>query len=129
MTADITCAKGCGACCDPVILHMTAETLAARDSPNGRFAAKHWHTLLGPEERILGEDRADPAHRILCDVFDPETRTCRMHGVPAAAGGPPPVCTEFPRYGAERTANAYGLPPQCTFTAEVRTMLPIVEVR
>jgi hypothetical protein len=158
---EVTCAAGCGACCDPVRLFgPLTEVIARTDSGvsglpdptteqgwaawrargwspferdgaawayanqlNSDFARAHWTQLLGPEEEKWGT-----TSRNHCDAFDPHTRSCTVHD-----GGAPPICTGYPRYGqpAGDPSIAYGdgMEPACSYNADVRTMLPIIEVR
>lgn len=161
---DVTCAVGCGVCCDPVILmiplttmtNWSAERVAeypdphteegwarwveygwagrrwevirkmgpAHDRRNSDFADKHWRELLGPEREA---DQGQ--HRISCDAFDRHSRSCTVH----AAGGQPPICSGYPRYGKPPgdpdIGYGPGMSPACSYNGEVRTMLPIVGVR
>lgn len=57
-----------------------------------------------------------------CAKFDSVTRECTAHE------SRPPICSGYPWYGKPpyRESN---LSPQCTFNADIRTMLKIVEVR
>ena len=181
---DVTCATGCGNCCDPVNLWagedgtsplelMVAWTAdrwrsmgdprddavwaawppmahwARQDDPEGHrqaviatwddcqagggrpnadFAAAHWRPLLGPEPE--GHERHVRVH---CDAFDRHTRTCTVHAIPEDEGGQPPICSQYPRYGLQAGDPAisygHGMDPHCTYNADVRTFLPIVDVR
>lgn len=126
--APASCAVGCGACCDPVILGYPASRVFDSPSPNGAFAREHWHVLLGPEEpSMVG------GARVWCDAFDRHTRTCTVHGIPVEDGGQPPVCSDYPHYGAPvgdpTVSYGTGMDPACSFNAEVRPFLTIVEVR
>lgn len=94
---------------------------AGGDRPNADFAAQHWTQLYGPEQKHL-----DGAARVVCDAFDRHTRTCTMQE------GKPPVCDGYPRYGAEPgdpSISYRSMDPACSYNADVRTFLPIVEVR
>lgn len=161
----VSCAVGCGACCDPVLLPMPLKDMTRwsavavagypdpaddegwktwqavgwadehrqyvidgmspeRDRRNADFAAEHWTQLYGPET-----ESRQGGSRVVCDAFDRHTRSCTVH----AEGGQPPICSWYPHYGRKPgdPAIAYGagMDPACSFNAEVRTMLPIVEVR
>jgi Fe-S-cluster containining protein len=70
----------------------------------------------------------DTVHRVRCDQFNPDTRQCEAHD------DRPRVCSEFPWYGRsphdpDSRGIADSLSPRCSYHADVRTMLPIVEVR
>lgn len=163
--SEVTCAVGCGNCCDPVLLPLPLAEMTrwatgaitglpdpaddegwqaweaagwteehrqfaidrmAPDAPrfNADFAAEHWTQLYGPEL-----PHRQGGSRVVCDAFDTHTRSCTVH----AEGGQPPICSGYPRYGSEpgdpSISYGPGMDPACTFNADVRTMLPIVEVR
>lgn len=126
------CAR-CGRCCDPVILlfdpqERAAEVFADPESSddnllNAAWMQDHWAVVHSYED-----DDGDVVRRVRCDAYDPETRLCGAHDQR------PPVCSDFPWYGKPSSewagsAQAAALDPQCSFNADVRTMLPIVEVR
>lgn len=56
-----------------------------------------------------------------CTMFDTETRMCNAHE------DRPPVCSGYPWYGHKPKRDA-DLSPQCSFNADIKTMLPIVGV-
>lgn len=90
---------------------------------NADFIAAHMRPLLGPEtEAMTG------GARLSCDAFDPHTRSCTVWDVPVEEGGQPPICRDYPWYGEpprDRITSYLG----CSFQAEFRPFLPIVEVR
>lgn len=119
----------CGDCCDPVIVRFDPQARAAEQlADHGdtmeawarhqyEFFLEHWRS----ESTFL--DGEVTVHRVRCDQFDRETRTCLAHDTR------PQVCSGFPWYGREPADPAGDLSPRCSFNADVRTMLPIVEVR
>lgn len=134
------CSK-CGDCCDPVIVTFdpavdAAERLAKRGDEmedwaryQYQFFLDHWtsESTFVVEE---GGGQEVTVHRVRCDQFDRETRTCLAHD------RRPQVCSGFPWYGRPEGDNlrqpvADSLSPRCSFNADVpgRRMLPIVEVR
>lgn len=142
------CSK-CGNCCDPVNIGWHPEgdkikyylplpdprsdagwkkwgrTKQSRRSAikgwlTAKFVSKNWHVIDGPE------DVNDPegSWKATCDYFDKNTRLCTAHD------DRPPICSDYPWYGqaptrelADRNINNI-----CSFMADVRTVLPIVEV-
>jgi Fe-S-cluster containining protein len=115
--AEVRCAPGCGACCDPVVLDFDPATW---NGPSAPFMREHW-TL---RSRATGQSGA-ALWLMDCAAFDPRTRLC------TAYEQRPPICSGYPRYGEPVTPQrcAGSLPPSCTFNADVRRMLPIVAVR
>jgi Fe-S-cluster containining protein len=126
----------CGDCCDPVIVTFDPQERAAERLANLSFVAPawawhqfeflrdHWRTVDTYESTERG--RPVTVHRVECDQFDRATRTCGAHD------DRPQVCSGFPWYGREPdvdSAIAGSLSPRCSYNADVRTMLPIVEVR
>jgi hypothetical protein len=111
------------------------------DRRNADFLDAHWHELLGPEREgdywpVGDPEKGEtaPQRRVHCDAFDRHTRTCTVWGIPAEEGGQPPVCSGYPHYGMPAGVPGLahygiGMSPSCSFNAEVRTFLPIVEVR
>jgi Fe-S-cluster containining protein len=90
------------------------------NGPSAGFAQEHWQVTA---ERPAPEGSPAPVqYLVTCDQFDPETRMCTAHD------DRPPICSGYPWYGAEPNPNR-ALDPQCSFIADVRTLLPIVEVR
>lgn len=59
--------------------------------------------------------------RYRCPLFNEETRLCGDHA------NRPQVCRRYPWYGKEPDTGS-DLSPRCSFNADVRKMLPIVEV-
>lgn len=114
----VSCAVGCGMCCDPVILGFTLDEMLAKEGPSVEFAREHWKPLLGPETvRMTG------GQRVHCDAFDPHNRSCTVHD-----GGQPPICSNYPWYD-EPPVDTVETYMGCSFQAEFRPLLPIVEVR
>lgn len=128
----------CGDCCDPVILTFDPQQRAAEKLSELLFVAPpwvwhqyeflrdHWRTI-DTVEVVEGDDTVT-VYRVECDQFDRESRTCGAHDTR------PQVCSGFPWYGREPDddlcePSRASLSPRCSFNADVRTMLPIVEVR
>lgn len=138
------CAR-CGDCCDPVIVVFDPQELAAEVMADTErwaeledwaryqyeFFRDHWRSESTFEAEADAGTGRETVHRVRCDQFDTETRTCRAHD------RQPQVCSEFPWYGRVeddmegRAPVASALSPRCSFNADVpgRTMLSIVEVR
>lgn len=135
MAAD--CAR-CGDCCDPVIVTFDPKEWATRRlAEDGdtmpdwgrhqyRFFLDHWTSTSTFEDTCDGKPVT--VHRVRCDQFNSDTRECMAHD------DKPRVCSGFPWYG--RTPDdpdcspvASALSPRCSYNADVRTMLPIVEIR
>lgn len=106
------CAR-CGVCCDPVILTFRPEEMVG---PSASFAQEHW-TVTGERERSDGRREI----QVSCDRFDRVTRLCAAHD------DRPPICSGYPWYG-QPPKELRELDPQCSFVADVRTLLPIVSV-
>lgn len=127
----------CGDCCDPVIItfdpqEVAAERLAANPDMEGwarhqyEFFRDHWRSISTFEDTLDGETIT--VHRVECDQFDRATRTCLAHD------NRPQACSGFPWYGRDpRSDEAFpqrgSLSPRCSYNADARTMLPIIEVR
>lgn len=129
----------CGDCCDPVIVtfdpqEYAAEALTRLDGKEAddwarhqiEFFRDHWRSKSTYESTVNGEPVT--VHRVECDQFDRATRSCGAHD------NRPQVCSGFPWYGrephsAEAQPCASSLSPRCSYNADVRTTLPIVEVR
>lgn len=84
---------------------------------NADFMNRHWTVITGDPDPL-----ADGFREVHCDVYDPATRRC------GAYSERPPICADYPHYG-EPLREGDWLPPVCSYNAEVRTMLPIVEIR
>lgn len=132
--------SACGDCCDPVIVTFDPQDFAAKQlarpvppdttAPDWvryqyQFFLDHWTS-----QSTYTTDDGVTVHRVRCDQFDRETRTCLAHD------RRPQVCSGFPWYGISKGGDwwqsvADQLPPRCSFNADVpgRRMLPIVEVR
>lgn len=161
-TENLGCAK-CGACCqnltitaDPTVgslEHWTTKALENVPDPRedwGHWAAHGWTD----GQRELAERRYDPDgdlradvdfiadhwHEIdgypgnyRCDRWDPATLLCTAHDER------PPVCRNFPWYGAEPgVARAASLDSACSFLLDVppaarpegaRPLIPIEVIR
>lgn len=112
----------CGNCCENITISFDpmAEDLGdwgERGQVDLLFIREHWHRRDGFTTFTYS-----------CDQFDPKSRLCTAHE------SRPPVCRDYPWYGRppeERSSTvvAKEMSPQCSFNADVRTMLPIVEVR
>src|ERR1700749_1248233 len=107
------------------------EETPARYRYQLEFFRDHWTSESTFESSY---DEADgelhTVHRVRCDQFARETRTCLAHG------RQPQVCSGFPWYDRKPTDEASepirrSLSPRCSYNADVpgRRMLPIVEVR
>lgn len=131
VTRETTCSR-CGDCCDPVIMtgdpqQLAAELLAkrrinARNRADAEFMRDHWKTADTYVDEYGGR-----VYEVRCDMFDTKRRLCTAHDAR------PPVCQDYPWYGMtpeERidSESAYGMSPRCSYTADVRTMLPIVTI-
>lgn len=129
----------CGDCCDPVIVtfdpkeHATRQLAERSDEMEDwarhqyEFFRDHWAST-GTFEAKLPDGDQITAHQVRCDQFNRDTRQCMAHD------DKPQTCSGFPWYGRspddEHSAPiASSLSPRCSFNADVRTMLPIVEVR
>lgn len=116
------CAR-CGDCCENIQtswdlehLRKTAEK-EGDDSPNAanyRFVRDNW-VDQGIDPNGAG------GVTWTCLKFDSVGRTCTAHE------DRPPVCSGYPWYGKEPFKGAW-LPAACSFQADIKTMLPIVEV-
>jgi Fe-S-cluster containining protein len=132
----VTDCSRCGDCCDPVIVtfdpqvYATERLAAAGDEMQDwakhqyEFFLAHWRSESHYQDV---DDPAVTVHRVRCDQFDRDTRTCMAHD------DRPQVCSGFPWYGRDPHSDGAkpcrcSLSPRCSFNADVRTMLPIVEV-
>lgn len=124
------CAR-CGSCCDRITTNfnpqvracqeLARDDLTEREARDARFLYDNWHELY-TYTAVDGEE----IHVASCDKYDPASKLCLAHD------DRPAVCSGFPWYGREPSADSpqgASLAPQCSFNADVRTMLPIVEVR
>lgn len=127
----------CGSCCDPVTVSFdpqvyAAERLASPEAPQFEpeqrrqyeFFLAHWRVAEGPYPTEEGL----PGYKVTCDQYDRDTKTCLAHDTK------PPVCYGFPWYGRDPHAPlsqpiARSLSPQCSFNADVRTMLPLTVIQ
>lgn len=116
------CAK-CGVCCEDIYTSWNLDLIKERaekegeDSPNAanyRFVKDNWVSHY--------EDKPEDGHeKWTCLKFDSVARLCTAHD------DRPPVCSGYPWYGKEPAKGAW-LPPACSFQADIKTMLPIIEV-
>lgn len=124
----------CGDCCDPVIVTFDPQVLAPERlaaNPDMEDWARHQYEFFRDHWRSTSTfEDTDGAtvHRVECDQFDRNTRSCGAHD------NRPQVCSGFPWYGRDPHSDdaqpcASSLSPRCSYNADVRTMLPIVEVR
>lgn len=91
-------------------------TPGSRRQRNADFISEHWTVLTAPEP-----DAPVQSWSVVCDAFDAQTRRC------TAYEGRPPICSDYPHYGEPINPDRY-LPLTCAFNAEVRTVLPIVQI-
>ena len=118
------CAK-CGVCCIDISIKQGPEHIKAvldhpgfdMNDPRSKdyiFIDKYW-TYDGPDSRN--------GHQYQCTKFNHATRLCEAHDER------PLVCSRFPYYDKEpQPSDAEWLPPQCSYTADVRKMLPLFVV-
>lgn len=114
-----SCAPGCGACCDPVIMAVPPADMRG---PSGPFAREHWHIT---DTMYHSDSPGEVAYLLRCDQFNPETRRCESYAVR------PPICANYPSYGRPLTPEhpkADAIPLVCAFQADVRTVLPLVMI-
>lgn len=106
----------CGDCCENIPCSFDLATVyVARDKHMQQdldFIREHWHPMYEVEDHTK--------QRFSCDAFDTDTRLCTAHE------DRPPVCRDYPWYGREPDGRY--IPARCSFNADYRTMLPIVEV-
>jgi Fe-S-cluster containining protein len=86
------------------------------DGPSAPFAREHWHEIPDHPDLAPGLVCA-----VRCDAFDQDTRTC------TAYEDRPPICSGFPWYG-ETPSREHPLHPVCSYTADVRPMLPLTVI-
>lgn len=108
------CAQ-CGVCCDPVRLMFHPDEMTGASA---EFARDHW-AVIGEQARTEANGKVE--YLVECDRFDRSTRLCTAHD------DRPPICSGYPWYGKEPNALRL-LDPQCSFVADLRTLLPIVAV-
>jgi Fe-S-cluster containining protein len=112
------CAR-CGDCCDPVNFTMSPGEITAKladpylagiNRQSLEFANTHWHLIRRGEYK--------------CDYFNADTRLCTAHDKR------PPICSRYPWYEDEPKLTGTGayLSPRCSYNADVRNMLPIVQI-
>lgn len=122
----------CGLCCEDISIQNSPDQMTQLlidrgytcDDPmdyayNVDFVLDNW-IYNGPDKRN--------GHQYQCAQFDTETRTCMAHE------SRPRVCRDYPWYRDTadqliKYESGRWLQPQCSFNADVRTMLPIVEVK
>lgn len=129
----------CGDCCDPVTIAFDPQERAAAKLAELTFAhpgwvwhqweffRDHWRSESSYED-VDTDGTPVTVHRVRCDQFNRDTRECMAHA------DRPQVCSGFPWYGRPASEwpgspQAASFSPRCSFNADVRTMLPIVEVR
>ncbi|MGN6243251.1 MAG: YkgJ family cysteine cluster protein [Motilibacteraceae bacterium] len=125
----------CGDCCERIVYpwapEAVADLLAQSVLPEEmrrdlEFVRDHWHYLGdhrsaedGARNGVPADDPAvSPVYS--CDAFDPVSRLCTAHDAR------PSVCDGYPWYGRPPAANV--LSPRCSFTADVRPLLPVVGI-
>jgi len=120
-----SCRRGCGRCCDPVILtRAMADRIAASladgtATDSALFIAEHWTRRPDGAEldRMPGSSDATLWD---CDQYDPATGDCLAHE------RKPPVCADFPWYGQGPADQSRWLEMVCTFHADLgRRVLPL----
>jgi len=97
--------------------------LTDRQRHDLEFYAAHWRARSAFRDPVTLEPKV---FAVECDLFDRVSRLCGAHE------DRPAVCAGYPWYGREPLgcgSAVAALPPQCSYTADVRRMLPIVEVR
>lgn len=128
-----TCAR-CGDCCERVAPNQSIPDLRRRLA-DPYFAGRARHQaelLLDMLVEKIGVTRAPlqirPEYR--CRHFDPAGRVCTAHEKR------PDMCRGYPWYRKselegflERDRLPRDMSPRCSYTADVRRMLPIVETR
>lgn len=112
----------CGDCCENIKTSWTLDSLekvALKEGPespnykNYEFVRDNWVSQL--------EEPQENYEQWTCLKFDPVGRLCTAHE------DRPPVCSGYPWYGKEPKRTAL-LEARCSFQADIKTMLPIVEV-
>lgn len=99
---------------------MLTFRIADMDGPSAPFARQHWRDVTD-EYELTPELAASIKCVARCDAFDPVTRAC------TAYEDRPPICSGYPWYGKAPNRSKL-LNPACSYHADVRTMLPLVEV-
>lgn len=101
------CAR-CGNCCEKMWFTGTKGKLAQqlKDSAvsdaakkDAAFILKHWHRVAGGGFNTY----------FSCDQFNAETRLCEAHDTR------PPICSDYPWYGAEPGSKKVKLNRRCSF--------------
>jgi len=119
------CSK-CGDCCTniwsvhpdrfrailDVVPPLTPNEVLAGNQATAIFVLEHW--------TVLEESGRDDA-KYKCDMFDEKSRLCMAHE------SRPPVCSGFPWYGRKPSLST-SISPRCSFNADVRKSLPIVQI-
>lgn len=116
------CSK-CGLCCDRILLGFDPQDRAAQ-----RLAGplepweKHQYEFLRDHWTVLSHDESCV---VRCDRFDPATREC------LAYDDRPDICSGYPWYGHDPLSRMNKdvrqvLPPQCSYTADVFPLLPLI---
>ena len=130
MPVTATCRRGCGRCCDPVILGapMTAyveQQIAALNAGGATdvdssipFIRDHWVRRPGLAPDRVNAEFGGTAWD--CDRYDPASGECLAHN------DRPPVCSGFPWYAHGPNRDRITLDMVCTFHADLgRTVLPL----
>lgn len=129
----------CGKCCEDISVQKSPAELekwfegidfdgSQRYDVGMEYLYDAW--FIGTHWVYEGPDKIN-GHKYQCSMFNKETRTCMAHEAR------PEVCKGYPWYPESRKyreelkpyESGKYLHPQCSFNADVRTMLPIVEIR
>jgi Fe-S-cluster containining protein len=119
--SDTLCNR-CGDCCEVIHASVGIPDLHAM------MANPYIVGVVRRQAEILLdmlEERIDVSHGRVgysCRHFDRETRLCGIHD------RRPDMCRGYPFYGGDPTPDAY-MSQRCSFQADFRKQLPIVEVR
>lgn len=119
---------GCGRCCDPVWLPLTALELtqllsrisagARVSSPDGeenlRFIGEHMVPVVPQPDTYLDGGPAETSGHTAwrCDRYDPVARLCTSHD------DRPPICRGWPWYGEEPYVMT-SMPDECSHQWDV----------
>lgn len=116
------CLRGCGQCCEVVWFRLNRVSVA-QQIPMTRgdarkdlqFIKKHWKQDMKAPIRRDPTDNATPYFAYKCDMFDPVARDCNAHE------SRPPICSNFPWYGRQVTADTRIDPilTGCTFWNDI----------